>query len=234
MKIHPLSLIYLLLAFMFHMNNYIIFLLFSLLHEIGHYFIALYFHFDIEYIMVLPFGAFLALNDFGKHQVIEEILMLVAGPLVNLFFIFVFFLFQQRYLMIVNLFICIFNLIPIYPLDGSKILHLYLSYFFNYEFCFQIQIKISILLIAAGFVCFRSIGKIMVLIYLFYQTILYMKNYRYIVIETILSDHNYKKKIKLNRQLKYYRPYVNYYYFHDQLYDLELVKMNLIKSMKSH
>lgn len=58
MKIHPLTFLYLLAAVIVHSSDYIAFLIFSILHEIGHYIIALYFSFDIEKIEILPFGAF--------------------------------------------------------------------------------------------------------------------------------------------------------------------------------
>lgn len=234
MKIHPFTIVYLALAFYFRMSTYIAFLLFSLLHEIGHYLAAYYFQFDIQYIMVLPFGAFLSLHDFGKHQVKEEIIMLVSGPLVNVLFVIVFYFLKQRYLLIINLFICLFNLLPIYPLDGSKLLHLILSYFVDYRKAFQIQIKISLFVIAMGFVYIRLLGRLIVLFYLFYQNIVYIKNYRLFMFETILSDHNNKERLKVNHSLKYYRPYNNFYLLNDQVYDFETVKINLIKSMKSH
>ena len=54
------------------------------------------------------------------------------------------------------------------------------------------------------------------------------------MIETIISDHNNKERIKVNHCLKYYRPYKNFYLIDGRFYDFETVKINLIKSMKSH
>lgn len=48
MKIHPLTYLYLLLAFISGSSYYVAFLFFSILHEIGHYLVALYFSFEIE------------------------------------------------------------------------------------------------------------------------------------------------------------------------------------------
>lgn len=234
MKIHPLTIVYILLAFHFRMYSYVAFLLFSLLHEIGHYMAACYYCFDIQYMMILPFGAFLSLNDFGKHKVLEEAMMLIAGPMVNVIFVIVFYFLHQRYLLIINLFICLFNMLPVYPLDGSKLFHLLLSCFVDYAKAFYLQIRVSLLIIALGFIYIKSLGRIIVLIYLFYQNIIYIKNYRLLMIETILSDHNNKEHIKINNSLKYYRPYNNFYLIDQQFYDFETVKINLIKSMKSH
>lgn len=55
MKIHPLTYLYLFLAFISRSSYYVAFLLFSILHEIGHYLVALYFSFEIEKIMILPY-----------------------------------------------------------------------------------------------------------------------------------------------------------------------------------
>ena len=95
MKIHPLTYLYLLLAFISGSSYYVAFLFFSILHEIGHYLVALYFSFEIEKIMILPFGAFLSLKDLGKHYVYEEIGMLLCGPFINLI-CFIFFLFIKE------------------------------------------------------------------------------------------------------------------------------------------
>ena len=109
MKIHPLTYLYLLLAFISGSSYYAAFLFFSILHEIGHYLVALYFSFEIEKIMILPFGAFLSLKDLGKHYVYEEIGMLLCGPFINLI-CFIFFLFIKEPLLAkINIYILIFN-----------------------------------------------------------------------------------------------------------------------------
>ena len=108
MKIHPLTFLYLLAAVIVHSSDYIAFLIFSILHEIGHYIIALYFSFDIEKIEILPFGAFLLLKDLGKHYVHEEMLMLICGPLVNAFCLILCIFFKQNILYKINLYILIF------------------------------------------------------------------------------------------------------------------------------
>ena len=106
MKIHPLTYFYLLLAFISGSSYYVAFLFFSILHEIGHYLVALYFSFEIEKIMILPFGAFLSLKDLGKHYVYEEIGMLLCGPFIN-FICFIFFLFIKEPLLAkINIYIC--------------------------------------------------------------------------------------------------------------------------------
>lgn len=83
--------------------------------------------------MILPFGAFLSLKDLGKHYVYEEIGMLLCGPFINLILFYFFSFIKEPLLAKINIYILIFNLLPVYPLDGSKLLLLFLSYFIDYQ-----------------------------------------------------------------------------------------------------
>ena len=62
MKIHPLTYLYLLLAFISGSSYYVAFLFFSILHEIGHYLVALYFSFEID----TSFWGFFIVKRFRK------------------------------------------------------------------------------------------------------------------------------------------------------------------------
>lgn len=229
MKIHPFTFVYLFLAYFAHSSYYVAFLLFSLLHEIGHYGVALFYHFDIEKIVILPFGAFLSLKDFGFHAPYQEIVMLIMGPCINLMMALLFYLLKIKELFEINMFIFFFNLLPLYPLDGSKLFFLFISYFIDYKKCYVIQIKLSLLSISILFVCTKQIGRKIVLGYLLCQTIVYLRKYRYIYIQTLLNDHLKKKRIKINRKMHYYRPYHNLYEIKGKLYDFETIKIYLLK-----
>lgn len=58
----------------------------------------------------------------------------------------------------------------------------------------QIQIKVSLLFICILWIITKQIGRKIILGYLFYQVILYLKNYRLIYMETLMSDHLSKKE----------------------------------------
>ena len=66
MKIHPLTYLYLFLAFISRSSYYVAFLLFSILHEIGHYLVALYFSFEIEKNHDTSFWGFFIVKRFRK------------------------------------------------------------------------------------------------------------------------------------------------------------------------
>ena len=109
MKIHPFTFLYLFLAYWGHSSYYVAFLLFSILHEIGHYCMALFYRFEIESVVILPFGAFLSLEDFGLHAPYQEIIMLVMGPFVNLVLGLIFYILEINELFEINIFIFLFN-----------------------------------------------------------------------------------------------------------------------------
>ena len=101
------------------------------------------FNFEIEKVEIFPFGAFLSVNDYGMHHVCEELIMLMAGLSVHLPIYFIIKIFiQNQYLLEVNRLVFIFNFLPIYPLDGSKILLLLLSLIKDYYQAIKLQIKI--------------------------------------------------------------------------------------------
>jgi len=54
---------------------------------------------------------------------LKKLIVALAGPSVNLIFVLIFLFFYQNITIIyVNILIFIFNMLPIYPLDGGRIL----------------------------------------------------------------------------------------------------------------
>ncbi len=152
------------------------------LHELGHALTAKRFNIVTKNITLLPIGG-LAMMERMPEKPGQEFLIAIAGPMVNvviafglyLFLIFTggipsmeelktfmetqssmitgeYFLFN---LMAVNLFICLFNMIPAFPMDGGRILRAILCYIFNRSKATIIAARIgqffAVLLIFAGF-----------------------------------------------------------------------------------
>ncbi len=128
--IHPFTLIYLIAAWLNdNLFAYLSALFIVCTHEFGHYYFAKKFNFEIEKVEIFPFGAFLSLNDYGTHHIIEELVIVMAGLSTHLgMFIVIKVFFDSEYLLAVNQLVFVFNLLPIYPLDGSKILLLVFHY----------------------------------------------------------------------------------------------------------
>lgn len=124
------------------------------LHELGHALVAQRFGIIVEDITLLPFGGLARLRTIPREPK-KELAIAVAGPLVNvaIFLILAFvggFLYRNEpnitpdflideidrgnanslliYLMLANVILVLFNLIPAFPLDGGRVLRALLAF----------------------------------------------------------------------------------------------------------
>ena len=235
--IHPFTLIYLLISVLNdNFFNYISALIIVCVHEYGHYYFAKKFDFEIDKVEIFPFGAFLSVNDYGVHHICEELIMVMAGLAVHLpIYVIIEIFIGSQYLLEVNRLVFIFNLLPIYPLDGSKILLLLLSLIKDYYQAIKLQIKISLLSLSVLIVLYNEIGYLLVYFYLLYANYEYIKEFRYMIIRLYLNRfHQNKYKLyKINRKYSFYRPYNNIYIINGKTYQEEQVLQFLIKKLKT-
>ncbi|NBI29772.1 M50 family metallopeptidase [Chengkuizengella marina] len=112
------------------------------IHEMGHVVAAKNFGWDVKSVQLLPFGGVAEVETHRNTSAKEEIIVAVAGPLQNCWMIgFVYFmqrtemidLVWAEYFIHANLMIALFNLLPILPLDGGKIVQALLSYKMSYH-----------------------------------------------------------------------------------------------------
>lgn len=132
-----LKIIAVILIFLFtrQLKTYCIIMFFCFLHELGHIITAKLFKMRIEKIEILPCGfsaSFFSYNSsgFSKSFSMQELLVALAGPIVSLMLALSFQYIDDTNFTIVtkqeivysNILILIFNLLPLYPLDGGRIL----------------------------------------------------------------------------------------------------------------
>lgn len=113
-------------------------LVFSLLHEFAHGGAAFLLHYHPEKIKAGVFGGVLQL----KESIVApgaQLWIHMAGPAFNILCALLFFevycFYPQNWLLeliLTNIILGIFNLLPFYPLDGGKLIRLYLSFFLGY------------------------------------------------------------------------------------------------------
>ncbi|WP_307339984.1 M50 family metallopeptidase [Caldalkalibacillus uzonensis] len=153
MAIHPLFYIIFLFAVL-HGFIYELLLLFIIviIHELGHVCTALSLGWRVKKVELLPFGGVAEVEEHGNKAPREEGWVIIAGPLMNVIMVAVALFCLQwgwwspsfSYQFIeYNLIILIFNLLPIWPLDGGKLLQLGLSLYVPYKKAIQHSLLVS-------------------------------------------------------------------------------------------
>lgn len=124
------------------------------IHELGHASCALLLGIRVTSIQMLPFGGVATIEDRGDLTARKEILISLAGPFQNVLMIAAAYAMNATgmwdgqfldYFISSNLIIALFNLLPILPLDGGKIVQALLSIFLPYHRTLLVTYKISIM-----------------------------------------------------------------------------------------
>ena len=128
---------------------------FALLHEAGHLLAMLLFHDRISQIRFRSFGICIETQSAVDVDYEQEIVIALAGPLMNgivSLICSVLYLFWQQsdtlfLFCLLNLVLCIINLLPLYPLDGGRVLFFSLLHRldpFRAEKCMRALMLISV------------------------------------------------------------------------------------------
>ncbi|MGG4141561.1 M50 family metallopeptidase [Paenibacillus algorifonticola] len=126
-----------------------------IVHEAGHVLVARYFGWQIREVKLLPFGGVAEVEDAGSLPAGEDALVAIAGPLQNVWMGLAAWGLGQlglwdsewsAYVVNANMMIGLFNLLPIYPLDGGKLLQAALSYSLNFYSVMRWTARISLVL----------------------------------------------------------------------------------------
>ncbi len=187
---------YLIIAISFiltgYFSNLLVFTSIIIIHELGHYIVAKILNLNPIKITIYPFGGITKIDNMINTKIKDELLVAIAGILFQtIYFIIVIILYKhnilREYIYLefkeYYLSILIFNILPIHPLDGSKILSLLLNKIVPYKITLKLNIIISIL-------------SLIVILSLNY----YEFNYTIILILTVIIDNI----IKYYKQINYY------------------------------
>ena len=138
-----------------------------LVHEAGHYFTVRYFHGEISSLSFNAGGLKLEYNS-SKFSYIQDIVCSLSGPAAGLFSSIIASILNFELFCGISIVISAFNLIPVRPLDGGKILYSMTSLIFDEKshiICRFIEITVLIILSAlAVYVFIFTSGNISLLL----------------------------------------------------------------------
>ena len=212
---------YLIMAFSFVLTGYylnlIVFTSLILVHELGHYIMARINNFNVVKIVIYPYGGMTKIDDMVNRDICEELLIATSGVIVQyLFYLVIGLLYSNGvvreytynlYTLYSNQMI-FFNLLPIYPLDGGKILNLILDKYLPYYRANLVTILLSL-------------GMILVIIFLS----VYRCSYSNIMVMGLLLTYLYKFFAK--RKYLYHRFLLERY-----LYGIEYPRLRIVNNIK--
>ena len=145
---------------------------------------------------------------------IKELIILIGGPLFQFlayFLLIIIFKDDIRLVSVYHFGILLFNLLPIYPLDGGKILKIILDLFIPYKKSLLISIYLSYFLVLIIFFNIKEL-KINIIITISLLIILITKekrkiNYIYnrFVLERYLNNYRFKKSEIVDSINNFYR-----------------------------
>jgi len=218
--LHPIFLITLLIFVSIGYFRFIThFMLLIIIHELGHILVSLFFKWNIEKIIILPFGGLTKYNEIINRPLREEFLIAIAGIIFQIiFYLLINEYIDYKYFSVINYFIILFNLLPIYPLDGSKILNIFFNIITSYKNSLLLTIIISYIFIIIFTILFFNVNKIIafVLIFLMLEVKKLYKErkelFNKFLLERYLNEFDFKKKKTINSVDKMKKDYRHLFY----------------------
>ncbi len=126
-------------------NDFIYYFLLLFIHELGHSLTGIIMGYKLEKIIFYPYGGLNLFNLILNIPLKKELLILIMGPIAQVLGYYI-----LRNFYNIDTFhysILIFNMLPIYPLDGGKIMNNLWCYRLSYLKSFYITFTISLLFI---------------------------------------------------------------------------------------
>lgn len=190
-----------------------------LIHELGHVFAAKSYGWRVTEVRLLPFGGVAIVEEGGNVPAYQEIWVTLAGPLQNAWMVILSLLMLSAglgdkewwdYFLQANLLVGAFNLLPILPLDGGKLLQSLLSYGISYHRTLavtnQVSLWMSVLLIIAAFFPWYGTGVqlnlLLIGVFLFYSNWYSHRHLSFYYMRFLMSRRNKFSEVEEDYQIE--------------------------------
>ncbi len=222
-SIHYTTLLFLFLSLIAGMfKDMLILYSIIIIHEIGHIIPSIIFKYKIKKINIYPYGGMIEYNEDINRPLIEDFIISISGIIMqSLYYFFICFLYSnyiiREYTFVIfcnyHFSILIFNMLPIYPLDGSKIANIIFNKFFPYKLSHMISILLSIIILIVMLIYNNTINFYLISALLIHRIYIEYKNHKLLFNKFLLeryintykfNKHKYINNYKFN---KMYRDY---------------------------
>ncbi len=201
-------------------KNICIILFIVITHELAHVIVAKLLGYKIISIEIYPFGGITKIDKKLNDYIICDLLIASAGIILQFFY----FCLGQMGIITSSLFndyniaIMVFNLLPIIPLDGSKIVFELANYFMPYKMSLSFYTVISFISIIIYTICNLkyNLNNYFLITLFIYKTWQIYKDQKIIyykfILERKLYNFHYRKIKNQNIPISKYQKDIKYYY----------------------
>lgn len=183
-------------------NIFIIISVLIVVHELGHFLCGKVLGVEVEKIIIFPLGGISKFKMSLNISPLKEFLILIFGPLFQFMAYYLLLKCWPRYEKLISTYhysILIFNLLPIYPLDGGKLVNLILSTGLSFKLSLKVTIVISYIVIATLVIINYNnihLNLVVMTIFLVYKLVLEQKRIDYLYNKFLLERYLNKYKFK--------------------------------------
>ncbi len=232
-EVSPISVIFIILTLI--TNSYKLFFIYFLItfiHELGHVIVALFLKLKINKIKLLAIGFNAEIDNLDYTSSIKELLVTIAGPLTYFITLpFLKYLYQISFIsynaylqsLLINKYILIFNLLPIVPLDGGRILKIILDSFFTKKRAMIICSFLSNIFIILLIYKTLITPQWLMYVFLILNNIIYLlsisKKWKLFLINRLITQN--KQKEKIHNHCDLYRNRYNYLIMNKKIFNEE-------------
>lgn len=201
-KIHPIIYIFIIISLLTGTFVHLFLILFIVLfHELGHYIAARFFNWRVSHIQLWIFGGVLVTEEHSQRPIHEQMIVTLAGPFQHLLLYGLIFLFYYGHslstplietMFMYNTIILLFNFLPIWPLDGGKLLFLLFCLLLPFRKAHEWTIKFSIvsstlLFVLQAFVYPLTLSAALIMVYIILENWAEWRQRFYIFIRFLLQ-----------------------------------------------